>query len=326
MIAVLTTIQEMAKLQSRRQLYDPREGDEAILLQDLECGPRPIEPSRTNYFSIYWIASGEGEFWADAGRHAFAGGALLFFTPYQHIRLAAATAADGAVIQFHANFLCVETFHAESGCAGALFNDPFRPPVVVLKGQARRDVANLIMRMQDEQVSRALAFEEMLLAQLKALLILATRSKAQSTEVCASRGHDPRHPVLGQLKSLIDEHYSRHHAPADYAKLLHMAPKTLGRVVREQLCKSLTDLIRERILTHAKWQLLHTLKPVKQVAREVGYSDELYFSRIFKKATGYSPTFFREFETEIRGGSNLSMLSPPASILARRRAADNSGS
>jgi AraC-like DNA-binding protein len=62
------------------------------------------------------------------------------------------------------------------------------------------------------------------------------------------------------------------------------------------------------------------------VAREVGFDDELYFSRMFKKATGYSPTFFREFETEIRGGSNLSMLSSPSSILARGHRADNSGS
>ena len=65
---------------------------------------------------------------------------------------------------------------------------------------------------------------------------------------------------------------------------------------------------------------------MKEVAREVGFSDELYFSRMFKKATGYSPTFFREFETEIRGGSNLSMLSPPAPILVGRRVADNSSS
>jgi AraC family transcriptional activator of pobA len=104
------------------------------------------------------------------------------------------------------------------------------------------------------------------------------------------------------------------HPPADYAGLLHMTPKALGRLVRQHLGKTLTELVRERVLNHAKWVLLHTLRPVKEVAREVGYDDELYFSRLFRKATGMSPTEFRAFETEVRGGGNLSMPSARPSI------------
>jgi AraC family transcriptional regulator, transcriptional activator of pobA len=309
-----------------RELYDPRQGGEAIRLADIQIGSEPIEPPRTNYFSIYWLEFEGGELWADAARHPFVAGSLLFFTPYQYIRIDAASATRAARIEFHANFLCVETFHAESGCAGTLFNDPYHAPVVSFDKGTTREMAGLLKQMQKEYRNRALAFEEMLLAQLKRLLILATRVKAHIADSCGLDGRDPRHPALVPLKQLIDQNFAKLHAPSDYAKLLHMSPKTLGRVVREQLGKSLTDLIRERILTHAKWQLLHTRKPVKKVAREVGFSDELYFSRMFKKATGYPPTFFREFETEIRGGSNLSMLSSHAPILARKRAADNSDS
>jgi len=317
---------QMSLSRTRPHLYDPRLGTEAIRIDDLVGGTKAIEPPRTNYFSIYWIEAGNGEFWADATRCAFSPASLLFFIPYQYIRIVPTAAVHGSLIQFHANFLCVETFHAESGCAGSLFNDAYQPPVVALNKTSQRDVANIFKRMQDEQRTRSLAFEEMLLAQLKVLLIMATRLKAKSTEACSAGGLNPRHPALAPLKELIDAQFTKLHAPSDYAKLLHMSPKTLGRVVREQLGKSLTDLIRERILTHAKWQLLHTLKPIKEVAREVGFTDELYFSRMFKKATGHSPTFFRDFETEIRGGSNLSMLSSPAPILARSHAADNSGS
>lgn len=121
---------------------------------------------------------------------------------------------------------------------------------------------------------------------------------------------------------MIEDHYPSWHSPAEYADALHLTPKTLGRIVREHLGTTPTDLIRSRILTHAKWELLHTLKPVKEVARELGFGDELYFSRLFKKATGYSPTYFREFKTEIRGGSNLSMASGHSPIL-RTAAASN---
>jgi len=60
----------------------------------------------------------------------------------------------------------------------------------------------------------------------------------------------------------------------------------------------------------------HLAEPfdLTRLAKAVGMS-EFHFSRLFKKATGCSPTFFREYETEIRGGSNLSMVSSAAPIL-----------
>jgi AraC-like DNA-binding protein len=77
--------------------------------------------------------------------------------------------------------------------------------------------------------------------------------------------------------------------------------------VKTHLHKTLTELIRERILRQARWELLHTRKPVKEIAAGLGFSDLFYFSRLFKRATGCSPTFFRDFETAIRGGRNLSI-------------------
>lgn len=304
----------MAKSSVLENLYDPRRGGQAIRIESLSLGRKPFEPVRTNYFSVYLIQAGSGTFWADASQFTFGADALLFFVPYQHIRFAPDCSVRGKVLQFHANFLCVETFHAEVGCSGLLFNDPYGIPVVVLDEQAKTDVNNLMDRIQKEREERELAYNEVMLAQLKILLVLATRLKSPKAGACAP-GMDLRHPVLAPLRELIEQNYRTLHSPADYAKRLHVTAKTLGRIVREHLGTTPTDLIRNRILIHAKWQLLHTLKPVKEISRELGFSDELYFSRLFKKATGYSPTFFREFETEIRGGSNLSISSGHAPIL-----------
>ena len=110
-------------------LYDPRNGDDPVVVRRLELAS-PSEPSRSNRFSIYWIRSGAGTLWADLGQHPFPANSLLFFVPYQRIRIIPSRPVRGAVLQFHANFLCVETFHAETGCSGALFNDPFGSPAV----------------------------------------------------------------------------------------------------------------------------------------------------------------------------------------------------
>lgn len=197
-------------------------------------------------------------------------------------------------------------------------------PVLPLDDRALAEVTQLFARIRRELADRGLAHTEAALAYLKVLLILATRCKVGAEAACR-RATDHRHPVLAQLGALIEQNYRTWHSPARYASALYVTEKTLGRIVREQLGTTPTDLIRRRVLTHAKWQLLHTLRPVKEIAQEVGFSDELYFSRLFKKATGVSPTYFREFETAIRGGSNLSMFLGRSSMPRPAGATENHG-
>jgi AraC-like DNA-binding protein len=232
--------------------------------------------------------------------------------PYQRIRIVPARRVRGTLIRFHANFLCVETFHAESGCSGLLFNDPFGSPALPLDEETKVIMPGVISAIEREHAERQLGYNEAIVARLKLLLIAATRLKAAAGGARPAHTADLRHPLLAAFRELVEAHYRGVHAPSAYAALLHVTPKTLNRVVRAQLGKTVSQVIRERMLVHAKWELLHTLRPVKEVAAELGFDDELYFSRLFKKATGVSPVHFREFETAIRGGSNLSMpLSRP---------------
>ncbi len=312
-----------AEVETDADLYDPRAGGRALRVGSLQLDGGAHEPARTNYFTVYRVESGAGTVAVDDVHCPFGPGAMLFVTPYQYVRFAADGAVRGDVIEFHANFLCVETFHAEVGCSGTLFNDPYGMPVLSPPAEARAEVSDLFARVRRELAERGLAHEEAALAYLKVLLIVASRAKAAGGAACAT-GAAHRHPVLARLAALIEQNYCAWHAPAHYADALHMTAKTLGRLVREYLGTTPTDLVRRRILTHAKWQLLHTLRPVKEIAREVGFDDELYFSRLFRKATGVAPTYFRTFETAIRGGSNLSMTSGRPSIPRPAAPADNS--
>ena len=58
--------------------------------------------------------------------------------------------------------------------------------------------------------------------------------------------------------------------------------------------KTITELISERIVIEAKRELYLTNKTVKEIAYELGYDDEYYFSRFFKMNADVSPQLYRD--------------------------------
>ena len=58
--------------------------------------------------------------------------------------------------------------------------------------------------------------------------------------------------------------------------------------------KSVSELIETRKLIEAKNLLIYTDKTVSEIGFELGYNEKAYFTRVFKKRTGQTPTEFKE--------------------------------
>jgi AraC-like DNA-binding protein len=281
------------------QLFDPRNGDLALRIQPLAGAVDLSQQHRFNQFTIIWIQQGSGACWIDSASYEFQPGIMLFLNPYQAFRLAFEHALQGVIVQFHANFLCIETYHEAIGCNGVLFNDVYGMPLVTLDAENEQHFAELVENLRKEIQLGGLAHSELLLSYMKIFLVRATRLKLQQQAI--EHGATGKKPAqIEELQRLIELHYRTKHSPAEYADLLHMTSKAIAKLVKTHLRKTLSELIRERILKQAKWDLLHTSKQVKLIAGELGFDDELYFSRLFKQGTGLAPTAFREFETAIR--------------------------
>jgi AraC-like DNA-binding protein len=261
---------------------------------------------RTPCFSLYFVERGRGTVQVDYAIHDLAAPVLVCLSPYQRAAFTPKGRVAGWVLHFHANFFCIETHHHAVGCDGVLFNEVYEVPLVQLDQDSLPGFRRLISQMHEELKGEGVAHLELLTSTLKILLIKAARLKlAQQGGSGLAATHRPE--TLRRLRELLEVHYQELHRPSDYARLLGTSQKALALLVRTHLHKTLTELIRERVMKHAKWQLLHTRKPVKQIAYEVGFEDEFYFSRTFKRAYGCAPLVFREQETAWRGGSNMSM-------------------
>ena len=75
---------------------------------------------------------------------------------------------------------------------------------------------------------------------------------------------------------------------------MNLSPKRLNEITRKMLGKTITQLIHDRILLEAKRELIFSGRSIKEISYELGFEDPAYFSRFFKKQSGFSPTHFRK--------------------------------
>lgn len=67
----------------------------------------------------------------------------------------------------------------------------------------------------------------------------------------------------------------------------------LSNLFRQETGTTLTEYVTGKRIMHAANLLRHTREPVKTVAKQVGITDVQYFSRLFKKRMGITPTQYR---------------------------------
>lgn len=271
-----------------------------ILVAEIELDDKNWQ-LHSNYFAIVWIHEGKGIVETDLMKTQFSDNHILCFNTYQAFVLHPKTKIKASLLLFHANFFCIETYHHEVGCNGVLFNNIYSTSVIDVSKFNHEELKELFYHIKAEINEDELASNELVFSYLKIFLIKLTRLKKDIDHENKKNFTDlPNY--LETLTILINENFKTEHQPSFYADKLNVTVKTLSNSTKKYYKKTISSLINEKIILKAKWELLHTNTQIKQVAADLGFNDEYYFSRFFKKHIGLSPKQFREEEWTIRKG------------------------
>lgn len=281
--------------QSAFTLVNEQNGNLAFKLFHFDDNSYFDHLQRNSYFSLIWITEGEGKVKADFAEYDFTANSLFAFAPYQPYMFSDVHSIKGIAIYFHPEFFCIHKHDKEVACNGVLYNNVYQPPFVKVDDNAAATLKMLTGQIEIEMQNPALAQYELLVSYLKIFLITASRLKTQQQPQAAAAVADNKEPyILQKLKDAIEEHFKTKHSPADYAEMLYISPKALAKMTKSHFNKTLSSLINERIIIEAKRELYLTNKTVKEIAWELGYEDEYYFSRFFKVNADVSPQLYRE--------------------------------
>lgn len=98
---------------------------------------------------------------------------------------------------------------------------------------------------------------------------------------------------------VLEENYQRPLGVDYYAQKLFMSARNLNLICKSTLQQTVSEIIETRKLIEAKNQLSHTDKNISEIGFDLGYNDKAYFTNVFKKRTGQTPSQFREEMKEL---------------------------
>jgi len=99
--------------------------------------------------------------------------------------------------------------------------------------------------------------------------------------------------VFEHIQTLLDKNYLEYAYADLIAGEIGINQKKLNEIVRQRLGITACQLVEKKIVTKSIELLKQSRLTIKEIAWQLGYEDQYYFSRMFKKQIGLPPGRYR---------------------------------
>ena len=105
---------------------------------------------------------------------------------------------------------------------------------------------------------------------------------------------EEEYPYIARAKAYIQEHLSENILLEDVAGAVSLSPNYFSKLFHQRAGENLTAYIARQKVNAAKAQLLSGRMNVNEVSDALGFNNATYFSKVFKKYTGYTPQGYQQ--------------------------------
>ena len=248
------------------------------------------EMFRAGAFFYILVETGTAEFVVDCHSYIVGKGDMLLVAPRMSVKLMKKSSDFGTC------GLCMEPFFFDSLSIGSyvykrLYNSSHTTYVLRLEDSDTVHIRKTLDLMSHYLTSDHPA--EMAGSLVNFLLL-------QITEIFHSQNVHPAGRVKHSdalfrlFRKLLAENYRKEHELQFYADSLHISQTYLSRVIRQISGKTVNNYIAEALYTDARRLLVFTDLTGKEIAEQLGFSDQSSFGKFFKKKSETSPANFRD--------------------------------
>lgn len=258
-------------------------------LQEMHCH---------NFYSIFWFNSGEGTHIVDFDEYEIEQGTVFFLSPKPIHTYRNLSNVDGIAMCFPEDFL----LKIDNELQGRIKTKMFYPANgfahCKISEAAKEKMMPIVKLMQE---ASALQYEDKSLqasyfASLLSLLLIDMIRLGEWGDSSFSSVSSDSFQVYAKFVQMVEDNYIEHHAVKDYIEKLGVSQTTLNLYTQQYAKTTPLKIINNRIILEAKRLLCYSTTRTKQIAFYLGFKDDSYFVKLFKRNVGMSPVEFREKE------------------------------
>jgi AraC family transcriptional activator of pobA len=249
------------------------------------------EPHRHDYHELVWVRDGSGHHVVDGERIPVQPGTAMLIGRGQVHVFEEARAVTGIALRFREEVVLDESpGWLLAGRGGRIVRVPaaegrrLEEIAGMLEGETRRPPDARSADLQRHLLSVALLWFERWYDAMR-----TEHRDADEAEVQLQR----------RFATLLETDFARHHDAAHYADALAVPPAALSRALARVTGRGTKDLVLDRVMLEAARLLRYGDLTIGEIAHRVGFADQLYFSRAFKRRFGLAPMAYRD---AARGG------------------------
>ena len=105
--------------------------------------------------------------------------------------------------------------------------------------------------------------------------------------------------IFHRFTELLELHFVEYAYADLFADVLNINQKKLNHIARQFTGKTACQLVEEKIVSETIKLLITTTTQIHVIAAKLGYEDQYYFSRMFKRHTGHSPRHYRNLTSKM---------------------------
>lgn len=252
-----------------------------------------IAPHRHRHLGqILFIGAGRGDMTCEESRLSFAAPVLIFVPPLTVHGFRFEVGTRGHVLSYSRDVVAAPHAAGES-LAGRLAEGYRRILVPFGPQDDLSRLTDLFALLAEEHELGRDGHRLAMRACLTLLVVEAGRlatSRWRHDGVTLRRGDT----TVDRLRDLVETDFRRTRRLADYARALGLTADRLNDHCKRVAGVTAGHLVRQRVVTEAKRQLMFTDQSISEIAYDLGFNDPTHFTRFFRRYTGLTPHAFRE--------------------------------